>query len=171
MIRLHRLQQICIFLAGAILAASYGLFGYWQWAWIFLAGSLAWWYGRRAWPTLSSMGMAFFTLAAVVGIWTDQNPFLMLLVVVTALAGWDLDGLEQRLRWAKDDLSIQALLHQHLKKLSTVIFAGTLIAGIAMSLHMRLNFWVVFFLTLILALSLRQAFLALQEETEATETT
>ncbi len=167
--RLHRLQQICIFLAGTILAASYTLIGHWRGAWIFLAGSLIWWYGRRAWPPIASIGLTFFTLAAVVGIWTDQPPLLMLLVVVIALAGWDLDGLEQRLRWAKDDSSTQTLLHQHLKKLSTVVIAGILIAGIAMPLHMRLNFWIVFFLALMLAFSLRWAFLALREDASTTE--
>jgi hypothetical protein len=156
---LRRIRVASILVAGGGLALAHGLNGLWQWSWIFVVLSLAWWRGQACgWQPASAIGIAAVFVGAVLGIWLGAHRFGMLLVTGLALIGWDLDGFEQRLWQTEPDPELERLVQHHLIKLGAVVLIGIGLSGATMVLRARLNFWLVLLVGLILAISLSRAF-------------
>jgi hypothetical protein len=163
--RLQRLRLACILLSGGGLALAYALHDLWRWSWLPLALGLGWWFAQSRWRHAASMAMTGLFLCAAFGLWLDVAPLPMLLVTGFALAAWDLDAFQRRLRTTAPDPALQSLIRRHLQRLALVVVAGMGLAAVAMAITLRLDFWVVFGIALLLAVILSRAFLLLNRGT------
>jgi hypothetical protein len=81
---------------------------------------------------------------AAFGAWQGLPAAWMLAGVVAALAAWDLDHFDQRLRGAGLIPRRAELLRAHLRQLALAAGAGLLLGGIALGVRLELTFgWVV----------------------------
>jgi hypothetical protein len=79
-------------------------------------------------------------LLVIGGVWAGVWPGWLLLGLVAALAGWDLEYLANRLRYMRADDMAAALTNTHLRRLGRVLAASLLLGGTALILHYQLNF-------------------------------
>ena len=107
------------------------------------------------------MASSLLLVSAVWGLWLDVAPLPMLLATGLALAAWDLDAFQRRLRTTAPDPALQSLIRRHVQRLALVVVAGIGLAAAVMAITLRLDFWVVFGLGLLLAIILSRAFLLL----------
>jgi len=165
--RLQRLRLACIVLAAGGLALAYALHDLWRWSWLPLALSLGWWFAQSRWRHAAALGMAGLFLCAACGLWLDVTPLPMLLATGLALAAWDLDAFQRRLHTTAPDPALQSLIRRHVQRLALVVVAGIGPAAVAMAITLRLDFWVVFGLALLLAIILSRAFVLLNRKAGA----
>lgn len=166
MTTLKWLQLTGIFLAAVGLTLGYSLAGLWQWGFFFAAIGLAWWFGHaRAWHIAPALGLTAYTCCAAVGTWLKASPILMLVATALSLCAWDLCEFEKRV----GEQPAQTLFEQHLRRLAIVVILGTVGAVLGMSLRVKLGFWLVVCLGVLLAFTLNRAFILIGARRTAEE--
>jgi hypothetical protein len=136
---------ICAGLATLTLALSYAGQALWAGAAICAAIGLLWLAGRwRGWDWVTDPCLAGWVGMAAFGAWQGLPAAWMLAGVAAALAAWDLDRFDQRLRAAGAIPRRAELARAHLRRLAPTIGAGLLLGGIALGARLELTFaWAV----------------------------
>jgi hypothetical protein len=116
---MKHLAAICIVLAMVGLALGYEFSLLWLWASL----GLLWLIGHYG-PDegASTVGLVVFIGAAGYGVWQERPAGWLLVSVVAALAVWDLDHFERRLRQAETNEA--DLRRGHLQRLAVVTGLG-----------------------------------------------
>jgi hypothetical protein len=145
-------------LATGALALGYAANGEWLGgALMILIGALLWIAQRRRWSRSASLhlahdsqrapnlingtaGLIVFTASAALGLLRGASTFAMLVGTLAALAAWDLDHFERRLRTAQRVEAQGALIRAHLRRLSIVAGLGLTLGGIALSVQVEITF-------------------------------
>jgi hypothetical protein len=161
MIQTMRALSIAISLATAATAAGYLLAGKWVGVFLALLWGSMWVFGflRQAsqngtdepagnrlpsHPEIpagaASSALLGFVLLVIAGIWSGVWPGWLLVGLVAALAGWDLDFFASRLRYVREEDAAVAFTQTHLRRLGWVLAISLLLGGLALILHFRLNF-------------------------------
>ncbi len=136
---ISRSLTISIVLAGAALGTAYALANLWiPGAVISLVGlALALRRHRTAAGGAWLMVVVVSGLAAV-GAWIGLDPWLLLLGLIASLSAWDLDAFARQVKAA--DAVEPALEGRHLRRLLVVDGIGLLLAGLALTVQVRLSF-------------------------------
>jgi hypothetical protein len=135
------LAPASIGLAGLALALGYALHPVWAGAALALAIGLLWLEGqRRGWDWTAELGLAGYIGLAAFGIWQKLPGGWMLVGVVAALAGWDLDHFTRQLRRAGRVVAEEQLTWSHLRLLLAVAGIGLLLGGLAIGFRIELGF-------------------------------
>jgi hypothetical protein len=124
----------CIALAGVGLVLGYEFSLLWLW----VSLGLLWLIGHYSpGQGTSTMGLVIFIGAAGYGVWQGRPAGWLLVSLVAALAAWDLDHFERRLRRA--DTRQADLRRAHLQRLAVVAGLGLGLGWLALGLRVELN--------------------------------
>ena len=146
---------ISIGLATLGLALGYSLSSLWLWTPLIVVMGLLWLVGQwRDWDGWASVGLIFFVVAAAGGVWRHAVAGWLLGGTVAALIAWDLDHFSHHLKHAGYVENTAELKRTHLRRLLVVASLGLLLAGVALSIQLELNFGWALFLGLLAILSL-----------------
>lgn len=144
-------------IAALTLAVAYAAQSHWVWTPLFLLCAAPFGFGRRlAWRGAPHASAAALIGGAVVGVWLGSPPWAMALAVIAALCAWDLAGLEERAGDA-DGEAVSALARAHLARLAATAAAGGLVVAVALTVELKVDFWLVFAAALFLVVSLSAA--------------
>lgn len=104
----------------------------------------------------ASLGLPIFCGLAAIAVWLGLPAWLALVVVGLALAGWDLARLAHRLLEAPDAAAANRIERLHLARLGLALGIGLLLGGLALVVHIPLDFGMALVLggTALVALSL-----------------
>lgn len=151
-----RLLRYTIVLAAGSLTLGCLLIG--LWAGVFLSALLGalWWveiHRAREWTgTLLFLGCV---LIAAVSVKWQVGIGWLLFGVIWSLSAWDLQHFEHRLRFAEQQ-ALPALERAHLQRLLSVDVLSVALSIITLTLHIKIGFGVLLFLTAIIIVSLSQ---------------
>ena len=164
---IQRLSLLSIGLATGALVSGYALGDLWIWAPPVMALGLFWLVGQwRGWDWVASVGLAFSTGFAAIGILRQLGAGWMLFAVVAALTAWDLGhyahwlGSVQRVEKARE------LERRHLQRLLIVDSLGLLLAAAALQLKAKLSFGLAVVLGLLVILGVSRAVRLLRRESD-----
>ena len=136
--------RIAFLLSTMALTVGLILEGLWFLLFVIAAiGSFGWISARRGWESV----WLFFqlALAALSGI-----PFLLaLLVSGLSLATWDLVAHDRLLQSVDEGFELEALKSSHYRSLALALASGSLLAGFAIGVPLRLSFVAAVLLTLL----------------------
>jgi hypothetical protein len=132
---------ISIGLATVGLALGYSLSGLWAWTPLVVIAGLLWlagqWYDRER---FTSVGLLLLVGAAAWGVWQGAGAGWMLAGVVAALVAWDLDHFFHQLKRGGQVENVAEIKYSHLQRLFVIAGLGLLLAGVALSIQIELNF-------------------------------
>ena len=157
------LQLVAIGLLTGALAVGYGVSGHIVLSLTCLVLGVAWamvdWFGfgrarkntnlqagvpqklrRSGDPFTDNLATPIFIGLAGWGLWQKLPAWLMLVVVLLILAAWDLGRFSNRLSVVTDEATEDRLNKLHLSRLGVTLVAGLLLGGIALLLHVTLDF-------------------------------
>jgi hypothetical protein len=99
---------------------------------------------RRGWGWASSL--LFYLLGALDGLslLLGAPAFLAVLSLAAALTSWDLDAFLGRLERIQNPQLAAQVRRSHLARLTVALAAGLLLAGAALTIHVRISFTVAF---------------------------
>ena len=136
--------RIALVLSTMALTVGLVLEGLWLLLFVVAAiGSFGWISARRGWESV----WMFLQLAltALSGI-----PFLLALVVCgLSLATWDLAAHDRLLQSVDEGFELEALKKSHYRSLALALASGSLLAGFAIGIPLRLSFVAAVLLTLL----------------------
>jgi hypothetical protein len=163
-------------LAAGALALGYAANGEWLGGVAILLIGATWWIAQQrrwppiaangGWPRSASLGLIVFTASAAFGILRGASTMTMLVGTVAALAAWDLDHFERRLRAAQRAEGRSALIRAHLRRLSIVVGLGLALGGIGLSVQVEITFGWALLLGLLAFLALSGVIAFGQRESE-----
>jgi hypothetical protein len=146
---------ISIGLATLGLTLGYSLSSLWLWTPLIVVMGLLWLVGQwRDWDGWASVGLIFSVVVAAGGVWHSAAAGWLLGGTVAALIAWDLDHFSQHLKHAGHVENAAELKRTHLRRLLVVGSLGLLLAGVALSIQLELNFGWALLLGLLAILSL-----------------
>ncbi len=127
--------RIAFLLSTMALTVGLILEGLWLLLFVVAAiGSFGWIGARRGWESVWLFGQ--LGLAALSGI-----PFLLaLLVSGLGLAAWDLAAHDRLLQSVDEGFELEALNNSHYRSLGLALASGSLLAGFAIGIPLRLSF-------------------------------
>ncbi len=149
------------------LAAGYALTA--RWGWVAATGlmGLLWltepWHGRN-W--VSTMGLLFFTGAAVLGVLLRLPTLWLLSSLVAALVAWDLDCFAHYLSDVADIRDEPELIKSHLRRLGITAGLGWFLGALTLGVQLTLDFIWTLVLSLLIIISLGGAMRYVQRESE-----
>jgi hypothetical protein len=128
--------------AGCIVLAMVGLvLGYelsLPWLWVSLG--LLWLIGHYGpGKGVATVGLVVFIGAAGYGVWQEHPAEWLLVSLVAALAAWDLDHFERRLRQARPGTQETDLRRAHLQRLALVAGLGLGLGWLALGVRIELG--------------------------------
>ena len=134
-----RATTVSIVLAATPLGAAYALADLWIVATVIWSLGLALALRRHKIGAAAAWVMVVVVSGgAAVGAWLRLNPYLLLLGLVAAISAWDLDALSRQVS-DTDDVK-PGLEGRHLRRLLIVDGIGLLLAGLALTVQLRLSF-------------------------------
>lgn len=155
---MKRLILLAIIGATASLVGGYGLAAQWLGVGLAIVAGGVWLIAHRGegWRFDWLMVVVFVGMGGA-GVWGATPPMLMVVSLIGALSAWDLARFEQRLTQA-DRIDHESLMRRaHWQRLGLVAALGLALAGLALSLHLRLNLGWAIFLGLLIVIGLGQA--------------
>jgi hypothetical protein len=122
-----------------------------------VTGIIWWATGRRFGKAFIPLGFFFLITGAAGGVLAGQNFYLMAGGLVSALGTWDLMRFKQRLSRVESSPETEDLARRHTQKLAVVLAVGAALSLLAASVEVRLGFWVIVGMGVILLISLQRA--------------
>jgi hypothetical protein len=136
------LGAFSVVLAAGSLSGGYALAGRWPWLLVLGGLGLLWLAGfRRGWIWAASLSLIGFALAAAAGLLQGLGAGWMALGLVAALCAWDLNYLAQSLRDLEPVTTHRQLERNHIRRLLAVAGLGLALAAIALTVEIRLPFF------------------------------
>lgn len=152
--------------AGALSAGS-GLAG--RWPWLLVPGGLGLlWLGglRRGWLWVAPLGLAGFALVAAAGLLQALGAGWMVVGLVAALCAWDLHYLAHSLRDLEPEGAHRALERRHVHRLLAVAGLSLILAAVALTVEIKLTFFLALLLGLLAAWGLGRVVGFLRRESD-----
>jgi hypothetical protein len=121
-------------MAGLALGYEFSLL----WLWVSLG--LLWLIGHYGpGEGAATVGLVIFIGAAGYGVWQERPAGWLLVSLVAALATWDLDHFERRLRRARPEIMETDLRPPHLQRLAVVAGLGLGLGWLALGIRVQLS--------------------------------
>jgi hypothetical protein len=156
-----RLLFGAIFLAASTLAAGYALAGSW------LGGVVAFiWAGLwvisivRQTFNFASLALIGYSILIINAHAVGVGAVWLLLTLIGALAGWDLEYLLVRLLDVEDEAVADQIAATHNRKLGVTLALGLAVAGITLGIRYQISFWLVLVISILAILGVTR-FIAL----------
>jgi len=145
-------------LAAGTLSAPFGLAAGWPWLLALAVLSFFWLAGFwRGWLWSAPWGLAGFTLAAAAGLLQGLGAGWMILGLVAALCAWDLHYLAHLLQDLAPAEAHRTLERRHIQRVLTVAGLSLALAAVALTLEVKLTFFLALLLGLLAAWGLGRA--------------
>lgn len=164
---MRRIVTVVVGFTVLALAASYAASARWEWVIAITLLGFLWliepWH-RLAW--VSSLGLIFFTVAAVTGLFLGFPASWSLTIQATVLVAWDLDQLKHQLEDVSDVRDEPGILKSHARRLGTVISSGLVLGLVALSVRFTFEFIPTLALGLLIVISLSGALRYVRRESE-----
>lgn len=119
-------------------------------------------YRKIRWMT--DVAFAALMLVVIMAALYGVSPVWLLVAVVAGLLAWDADHFVRRTAPADDILRVSALVRQHAVRVGLVLTLGSMVAGMALRVHVQLNFAIALFLALLAVIGLAGVVAALRRE-------
>jgi len=154
------MRPIPLLYSAITLAAGAGAVGYW------LAGS---WIGglivvvwSAFWVTsivrqgfrFSALALIGYAVLVLNAFNVGAQPIFLLLMLVAALAGWDLEFLAARLLEVKEPEVADEIAAGHIQRLGLTLAIGLVVAGAALLFQFQVNFWLALLIAALAAIGL-----------------
>ena len=110
----------------------------------------------RGWHSLSSLALIIFVGMAGFAAWKGYSPWLMLIVLVSALSAWDLNAMIMRISRLKKEAIDPGIENRHLTRLAVVDGVGLSFGIVAMLVRVEMSLVIGLLLGLGLFLGLSQ---------------
>lgn len=154
---LERLRLLSLALAAIALCIGYAWNDQWVWALLFLAlGGAGWVLPKRLARPLGPPLFTVFAAAAGLGAANLLPTPAMLLAILAALAYWDLDAFQERLKRVPASEDTRRLEELHLKRLAWVLGLGLALSLPGLLLHIKINLLWAMLLALLIIFGIRQ---------------
>lgn len=140
-----------------------------RWPWLLVTGGLGllWLAGYwRDWLWAAPLGLAGLAMAAAAGLLQAFGPGWMVFGLVAALCAWDLHYLVHTLRNLEPAEDHRALERAHIRRLLAVAGLALALGAVALSIELRLTFFVALLLGLLAAWGLGRAVGFLRRESD-----
>ncbi len=119
---------------------------------------------KRFW--VRHLAFVGFLMLVVIAGSRGLNAALTLAGLLTSLMAWNLAGFVQRMRAASRIEGAARLERMYLLRLGLVLFVGGVLAGLALTVRITLNFGVAFFLAILVVIGASQAVSHLRRESD-----
>jgi hypothetical protein len=129
---------------------------------IFMLG-LTWGYANRREAAIGSIAFLLFVAVSVIGILMGLYPAAMVVCITAALATLDLDDFERQMRNSQEDQTTTLIQRFHVRALVTVIGIGLFIGVLATITFIRMSFWPLSVLALLMTIALSRVFQKLNQ--------
>ena len=164
MILSQRITLFCTILASGVLVAGYAREGFWfPMILVFLTGLI--WLAKQwdwlPWKIIGSIGLAVFTIAAMVLAFVGFPAILILLSLILTLIAWDLDDFLSRTMEAGYVENATGLERLHLKRIAITSGLGLILGGAALEVKIDLAFGWILLLVLVIIILLNRLMAAL----------
>ena len=151
----NKLLSLCTLIATLALVVGCLMMDSWLWIGLAISGGILWLVGQRqGWGWVANVELLFFVFTVVLCTLSGVSEGLMLFVLVSAICAWDLDCFNHRLRKAASIIKKDELERNHLKRLLSVIFFGSLLSVPALVMDIHLKFGWILLLGVILLVGL-----------------
>jgi hypothetical protein len=140
-----------------------------RWPWLLVTGGLGllWLAGYwRDWLWVAPLALAGLALAAAAGLLQAFGPGWMVLSLVAALCAWDLHYWVHTRRHLESAEDHRALERAHIRRLLAVAGLALALAAVALTVELRLTFFLALLLGLLAAWGLGRALGFLRRESE-----
>ena len=158
---------VTIVIAGVFLAAGYFLAGQNGGVIAALVLAVLWLIGEwRGWRWAGSIGLFFFALIALVGIWLGVTAVFAILSLVAALLAWDMSSFKRLLAgvsWVRNE---DLLERQYRQRLLIVAVTGIILAVLATTVRVTFSFTAALFLGLLAIIGLSRALSFLRQDSD-----
>ena len=155
---MRRLIAVAIGLGALGMAATFALAALWGWVVAIVIVGLFWLAEpRHGLRWVATLGLLFFTAAAVVGVLLRLSTFWLLSSLVALLAAWDLGHLRGYLDDVADIRNKAELTRAHLKRLGIVAGLGWFLGVAALGVRLTFDFGWALALGLVVVVSLSRA--------------
>ncbi len=164
---IKKVLLVLIVITTAAFTSGYGAEGEYIIAALSIASGIVWLllelYDRRF---LNSIFFMLFTILAILGCLRSMSALILLIGFITDLAAWDLSRFLLRSANLANVENKTRFEKRHLYRLSLTIGSGFLLALLPIFIAFRLNFVIVFFITLLAMIVLSRFILYLYRQNE-----
>jgi hypothetical protein len=144
-----------ITLAAGAGAAGYWLAGYWTGGLVVVVWSAFWVISIvRQGFRFSSLALVGYAVLVLNAFNAGAQPIFLLLMLVAALAGWDLEFLAVRLLEVKEPDVAEEIATGHIQRLGLTLAMGLVVAGAALLFQFQASFWVALLIAALAAIGL-----------------